>query len=368
MIVPEYTKPAHEFSPPAPESGFSPRAENSAAAPEHAKPAPENAKLPPEYDAACSYRPREKTLLRAIYMIPAAALSVVLFTRGGLIDPAYMAAYNGALHQTAGNAEAPGDNNGQESAAPTESTSAAAEESTAESTSAAETETETESLPAAPEYETWPLADGTLIITVYNNSFDIGAIDWNNYNYGDEFRILLKTEIPEGEFTGLELPSPLENEDTAGFSFAGWSVHVNAEFDIDYVRSEQESFTFAIGNALTAEDAERVPVDSDGIRRINIHAMWRAAETDDPRLPLVLDGVTYEAVTPYESEGYTYLAAFDPEEQPGKTFLGWYDEAGNKVDCLMYYEFFDYHYNEEGGYYDADFQNKIPVVLHSEWK
>ena len=217
-----------------------------------------------------------------------------------------------------------------------------------------------------PEITTYPLGDGTIYVTVYNNTFDMNAANDPDDPYS---RVLLRQQIPEAEFTELALPAAeFAGED---FVFEGYVIHYNNVFDRGYDRqSELSSFVLPLGDTLTQEDVERIPVSSDGIRYVNIHAMWRSQVTDEIKMPLVLDdgmgnAVTYEGDTPFASEGYAYLAAYPIPEREGYTFTGWYDADGNLVEAVAYTDFLDAI--DAGDYIDYDWSNPHPVTLYAGW-
>ena len=224
-----------------------------------------------------------------------------------------------------------------------------------------ETETEPE-----PEITIYPLGDSTIYVTVYNNTFDMGAANDPDDPY---MRVLLRQQIPEAEFTELALPEAEFAGDD--FVFEGYVIHYNNVFDRGYdPQSELSSFVLPLGDTLTQEDVERIPVSSDGIRYVNIHAMWRSQLTDDIKMPLVLDdgmgnAVTYEGDTPFASEGYAYLAAYPIPEREGYTFTGWYDADGNPIELVAYTDFLDPI--DTGGYIDYDWSNPHPVTLYAGW-
>jgi len=228
-------------------------------------------------------------------------------------------------------------------------------------------------------YAVFPLADGTIHVTVYNDTFDLANMDWDNYQPGDDLRILLREDYAEATFTELTLPEPDTSEDAEvdDYTFAGWVLHYGNPMDLDYTPDpENGPFARAVGDTLTREEVEWVPVSDDGVRYVNIHAMWLPAENEDAFLPLVLDDgmggrSTYEGSTPYASEGYVYLAAFPAPEREDYVFTGWYDPEGNRVEAVAYTDFLDPidAVDWEGNpYTDYDWGNPHPVVLTAGWR
>ena len=116
---------------------------------------------------------------------------------------------------------------------------------------------------------------------------------------------------------------------------------------------------------------ERIPPSEDGVRYVNIHAMWILEDPENTKNQIIFhDGETewsYGAETAAASEGFTYLAAFDVPEKEGFEFMGWYDEEGNKVEMLDYYVFFDGVQNPDGSW-TYDWYNPHPVHLYARWK
>ena len=124
-----------------------------------------------------------------------------------------------------------------------------------------------------------------------------------------------------------------------------------------------------------------MPPGDDGVRYVNIHVLWRSIAPEkyeewEYKLKLVLDDgmgheTAWEGDTPYASEGYTYLAAYPVPERAGYTFTGWYNEDGEKVEFLTYFDFFANAHlveTEDGSYMDADWDHPITVKLTAGWK
>lgn len=231
-------------------------------------------------------------------------------------------------------------------------------------------------------YETWPLGDGKLTITVYNDTPDItfpSAVQTEAY-----VTILDLVTMPESEFTGYELPSAYTPD---GFDFAGWVVHVNNPMDLSAgtdVFSEyggdpppealnrEDNFVFRIYGPLTREDVERVPPAEDGVRYVNVHAVWIVQEPEE-ELILLDDGTgkvtAYGMESPLYSEGYLYLCNFPVPEREGLEFDGWYDENGKRVDYLVcYFSFVKPEYDADGSFVGYDWGSYEPVRLVAHWR
>ena len=226
--------------------------------------------------------------------------------------------------------------------------------------------------PTPPPWDVYPLADGEIHVTVYEDIFNDEY--WISGEGEEGVLKLLETTIPEAEFTELALPYD-EMPSYKPFVFVGFVLHFGNQFDQGFM-PDAEPFVAVLGDTLTREDVERVPVSEDGVRYVNIHAMWRDEDeliTDPSQYALALtleDGMggetLVEAKTPIFSEGYTYLAIFPEPEREGYTFTGWYDEDGNRVDYLTFFQFYDEIETEWG--VDYDWLNPHSVVLTAGWE
>ena len=231
-------------------------------------------------------------------------------------------------------------------------------------------------------YETYPLTDGKLVITVYNDT--MAADVPSPVPVEDDPRTILFVDaMPESDFTEFALPSALAPE---GFSFAGWAVHVHNPLDFDSdvdlfvyggdppvdVLIAPDSYVFPVSGTLTKEDVERVPPSDDGIRYVNVHAVW--IEDDPETVQLYLDdgfgNVTgYGQNSPIYSEGFLYLCNYPVPEHEGLVFDGWYDENGSRVDMLVsYFSFTPMVCNADGSFAGYDWANKGAVTLTAHWK
>ena len=242
---------------------------------------------------------------------------------------------------------------------------------------------ESNRIETGPSVPTYPLESGRVVVTVYN---DTTSYEFPSQIPGDDgYLTLLATEVFDAaDFTSYTLPEPLV---PSGYSFAGWVIHVNAPFDYS---SDEELFgiyngdppreallnetnyAFPVENVLTREDLERVPPDAEGNRFVNVHAVW-TQEGGDGLLNLD-DG--YGHVTPYSmmvplaSEGYLYLCRYPvPESPEGKTFDGWYDAEGNRVDMLVcYFSFTPEIRDAEGNFRGYDWNRSESVTLTAHWR
>ena len=230
-----------------------------------------------------------------------------------------------------------------------------------------------------PVTETYPLGDGEIQITVYNDT--IIYLFPGDYTYDEDeiITVLDRVTIAESEFEEYVLPAPRV---PTSFVFRGWSVHCGNPFDQGPEGASSgepapgslasgDQRVFVIGDVLTREDVERIPVSADGVRYVNIHAMWILEDPENTKNRIIFhDGDEewiYGAETPAASEGFTYLAAFPTPEKEGYVFDGWYDEDGNRVEILDYYVYFDAAQNPDGSW-DYDWDDPHPVHLYAGWK
>lgn len=185
---------------------------------------------------------------------------------------------------------------------------------------------ETEPPETLPEPSTYPLADGTLDITVYNGSPDMAQ--------NGENKLLYQAVIPEAEFTGLSLP-PYEPQE--GFQFLGFVLRADTGSRL-------------LTENMSPEDTSLVPPGEDGVRKIVIEGTWCVPDSEDPWMPLTLEpgnGMSpmhIDATGPLYSATTVYLSAFPVPERPGFLFAGWYrDEAGTDgpVETIPADDFFD---------------------------
>ena len=235
---------------------------------------------------------------------------------------------------------------------------------------------------AANELPVFPLSSGKVSIVVYNDtmSFQVPTPVGNEY----EYTILDVNTFPMEEFFEYELPEPIA---PSGYTFLGWVVHVGNPFDLNSewnpfafydgdppvdVLTSSGSYAFPVERTLTRADVEHIPPDAEGVRNVNVHAVWTR---QDPAEELLFLGdgqgnlTAYDMDVPLASEGYLYLCRYPVPEREGWTFTGWYDSEGNRVDLLVcYFSFVPMLYNEDGDFIGYDWNTYTPVYLTAGWK
>ncbi len=233
------------------------------------------------------------------------------------------------------------------------------------------------------DHPVYPLGEGRIRITVCNDTlaFDIPS----RVGTDSEFTILADETIPEAEFTGYDLPSARTPD---GYEFFGWVVHVGNPFDPGSERDlfaeyggdppveelvTADTFAFPLYGSLTKDDVERVPPAADGVRYVNVHAVW--IRQDPEAICLYLDDgfghtAEYGMDSPIYSEGWLYLCNYPTPTHEGLDFEGWYDGNGNRVDLLVsYYSFQPALYDTDGTFLGYDWQAEPnPVRLIAQWK
>ena len=231
----------------------------------------------------------------------------------------------------------------------------------------------------------YPLGNGTIVINVFN--------DTTSYEFPDlpvaedGYRTLLDTvTIPEAEFESYALPSAYTPE---GYDFAGWVVHVGGPLDPGAEEEEnvfaqyngdpppeimlpEGSRAFTVFAELTKQDVEKVPPGEDGVRYVNVHAVWIKQEPREARL-LLNDGygetTAYDMMVPMASEGYLYLCNYPIPQREGYEFDGWYDEDGNRVEMLVcFFSFTPVQYDAQGNFAGYDWNGEETVTLTAHWK
>ena len=233
------------------------------------------------------------------------------------------------------------------------------------------------------DHPVYPLGDGNVVITVYNDTTYFEFPDLPTAE--DGYRTLLDTvTIPEAEFERYDLPSAWVPN---GYDFWGWVVHVGNPLDpggdLEAIRGyngdppveamqPESSFVFRVYGQLAKEDVERVPPSEDGNRYINLHAVWIEREPEQ-RLLILNDGmggsVTYGSMVPMASEGFLYLCNYPVPTREGYEFDGWYDEDGNRVDMLVcFFSFTPVVYDSEGEFAGYDWNSTKTVTLTAHWK
>ena len=235
---------------------------------------------------------------------------------------------------------------------------------------------------AANELPVFPLSSGKVSIVVYNDtmSFQVPTPVGNE----NEYTILDVNTFPMEEFFEYELPEPIA---PSGYTFLGWVVHVGNPFDLNSewnpfafydgdppvdVLTSSGTYAFPVERTLTRADVEHIPPDAEGVRNVNVHAVWTR---QDPAEELLFLGdgqgnlTAYDMDVPLASEGYLYLCRYPVPEREGWTFTGWYDSEGNRVDLLVcYFSFVPMLYNEDGDFIGYDWNTYTPVYLTAGWK
>ena len=236
---------------------------------------------------------------------------------------------------------------------------------------------------AAVTTPTYPLENGTIVLTVYNDTFDFEV---PSVIPNDEYKtILAQITMEETSFSDYTLPDAVTP--SALYSFTGWVVDYGNPFDNGYHREglydngeppvdqliTEDNFCFPLeGATLTREAVERIPVSDDGIRYVNVHATWKANDPGGSSMRLNLDdghGTTINVSIdhPMMSEGTLYLCQFPVPELEGMKFDGWYDEDGKKVQMLnAWYSFTGTITNPDGSFggYTGE---PIARVLTAHW-
>lgn len=235
---------------------------------------------------------------------------------------------------------------------------------------------------AMDELPIFPMSSGKVSIVVYNDtmSFQVPTPVSNDY----EYTILDMITFTMEEFTEYELPEPIA---PAGYSFLGWVVHVGNPFDLNSdwnpfevyqgdppvdVLTSSGTYAFPVENTLTRENVEHIPPDAEGIRTVNIHAVW-IRQNPSEELLFLDDGLgvvtAYDMDVPLASEGYLYLCRYPVPEREGWTFTGWYDSEGNRVDLLVcYFSFCPMQYDSDGDFIGYDWSTNQTIYLTAGWE
>lgn len=220
--------------------------------------------------------------------------------------------------------------------------------------------------------EIYPLTEGEIQVTVYNETtiFEVPTVVPNDFY----MTILLQQTLPAAEFESLTLPRAIAPE---GAVFVGYAVHFGNPYDNGASQNAgADAFAFLLPGSdsetaepvLTQQDVMRIPPAPDGVRYVNLHALWWVEENPS----LLLDDGVSEVIqlNPYAflySEGFAYLDALPVPEREGYWFAGWYDEDGNPVHLLAYTDHCDPIYDENGNLEDYDWQSFHPITLVAHW-
>lgn len=237
---------------------------------------------------------------------------------------------------------------------------------------------------SVPEY---PLADGTVHILVYNDSFDEKHFQQSGLG---EYNLLLAEEtFVESYFTeggSYTLPSYEKAQEENGYEFLGWAAYYKKK------KADGGPKLVLLPDMLTEENLLCF-APADGVREVEIHAAWRTAESGDGTQTgsnmtntLILqaqggliegeESITYNAATPLASAGAVYLCAYPVPVREGYTFTGWFEtpEAGEKdgtgteafqsVERLYATAF----YEKDEGAAEPDWSAPKSIVLYAGWK
>ncbi len=224
----------------------------------------------------------------------------------------------------------------------------------------------------APSATPLPLRNsGTIHIVVYAD-LDNPDYDWFNPDPAlSPLMVLADDTIEESSFESYTLPPLPALEDYTAVGYVMQTVETEA-----FIYDEVPLQVYPLTDKLLPEHVLNVPVGSDGERYVEIHTLWRYNK--DSERTVILDGVSYSYNSPIASEGLCYLAAYPVPSRENMTFLGWYDEEGNRVDVLTYFDFYPPSDGEPAWWLEGaservlflenrDWSNPQPVVLHSEW-
>lgn len=241
-----------------------------------------------------------------------------------------------------------------------------------------------QSAPVPVPEDNYPLGDGEIVLTVY---YDTPQGDFPSFLTADQngVGILMQKSFPESGFSGYSLSATAVPP--SGYTFGGWVIHVGNPFDegaaadpfkeyngdppVDALIT-QDSFAFPV-DYIGREEVEKVPPSADGKRYVNVHACW-IRQNPGESLLLLDDGngsVTgYSMDVPLASEGFLYLCRYPIPDNPGKTFDGWYDKDGRRVDMLScFFSFTPVKYDSEGKFTGYDWEKgQEPVTLYAHWK
>ena len=223
----------------------------------------------------------------------------------------------------------------------------------------------------------YPLGDGKIRFTFYSDT-----AGQNGYS-----EILEQKTVSETEFEECAVPSVQTPEN---YQFLGWAIHVGNPYDkgSNVNLSEEyggdppvealitiDSKTVPVKeNVITKDMVEQVPVSNDGVRYINVHAVWTKTDPSPGEVRLILDNGNanqqrYAADVPLDSRGFIYLCCYPEPTWPGKTFAGWVDENNRPVELLVCrLSFMDELHDYDGQFTGYDrYSNKV-VSLHATWE
>lgn len=217
--------------------------------------------------------------------------------------------------------------------------------------------TEAETLP--PETEpvpiVYPLTEGTVAVTVYNDT-----IHFDEATSTFSLQVLYQGTFPAADFTGVPLPDPEPEE---GFTFLGYVLYGGDP-------AGGQPRYYPLQDAFTPEDAALVAPDPEGVRSAQIHAQWHYTGDGQQWMNLTLDAnggaptVEFDPTTPMASGGSVFLCVYPEPERPGFRFAGWYREpecTGKPVEVLPAADFF------APGESEPNWRSPVPITLYARW-
>lgn len=226
---------------------------------------------------------------------------------------------------------------------------------------------ETEPLTTEPAFipeilSTYENPGNICVITVYSDIYDLET-------FGNQ--ILFEETFSESEFTELDLPDfPIYE----GRSVLGYAIEyspISADFQSIGYNPGSKSFAVSVGNKLTLDELQLVPVwEEDQIRHVNLHPVWVANEgfTEWEYAPVItLDSgdkvISFPIDLPLVSGGTFYVCAMTPTRE-GYTFAGWYNEADERVYSIFTEDLFT---TVQDGTEDIDWTKPTNITLTAKW-
>lgn len=207
---------------------------------------------------------------------------------------------------------------------------------------------------------------GRIHIVVYADTFsrNLGGNGYDNAILADE-------TFDAESFTEYTLP-PLPTQ-------SGYTAHcyvLIADSERNYIRNRYFDLgqPHAIGSValpdgvVTADDLGIVPLNEEGVREAEIHTVWLSDY--DSYVVEFYDGEeqigSYPVAFPMDSDGLIYLAAFPQPEREGLIFNGWCDSLGNRIDAVMYFDFFE-PLSPAPTLEDRNWRKPIPCKVYASW-
>ena len=269
----------------------------------------------------------------------------------------------------------------------TDNTAAAGNTDASDNTGTADNTGASDNTGAADSIPEYPLADGTVHILIYNDSFDEKHFLQSGLG---EYNLLLAEEtFAESYFTeggSYTLPSYDKTQEENGYEFLGWAAYYKKK------KADGGPKLVLLPDTLTEEDLLCF-APADGVRKVEIHAAWRTAESGDGTQTgsnmtntLILqaqggliegeESITYNAVTPLASAGAVYLCAYPVPVREGYTFTGWFEtpeageENGTGAEAFQSVErlYATAFYEKDEGAAEPDWSAPKSIVLYAGWK